>query len=323
MTTHIGIDTGCNLGCTYCYEEPDREEQGNHIRKEYDLDDIEERLDQFKQKYNETPGLHGGEPLLIPIDDLRRMFEMIDERWDGNPHIQTNGTLIEEEHIQLFKEFSVEVGISCDGPDELNELRKARGEMDGEKVDITNAMTERTLDAVKTCGEHGIPVGIITVLTKANAGTEERLEKLLDWMDELNQSGVTGHFNPAIPYEDVQTENSLSPERLKEVFLRTWEWMKEEQYHYWNPMRQYQDNLLGNSLRDCVNNRCDVHNAGAAKIIKGNGETTGCGKTWSAVGDGTPFLQGDSNDTEFGEGEERYKALKQIPQDEGGCKGCE
>lgn len=323
MTIHIGIDTGCNLGCSYCYEEPDREQRGNHIKKEYDLDAIFDRLLEFKEFSNETPGLHGGEPLLIPVEDIRKMFEFIDEHWDGQPHIQTNGTLIEDEHIEIFKEFNVNVGISCDGPDELNDLRKARAEKGGKKVDITNAMTDRTLDAIKRCSEAGVSVGIITVLHEHNAGTDEKLEVLLDWIDNLNQSGVTGHFNPAIPYDDIQTDESLSPERLKEVFLRCWEWMKEESYRNWDPMRQYQDNLLGNSLRDCVNNRCDVHNAGAAKIVLGDGESTGCGKTWSEVGDGEPFLQGPSTGNEYGEGQERYEMLKQIPQGEGGCQGCD
>lgn len=330
MTIHISIDTGCNLGCEYCYEEPDRVQQGNHIRNEYDLDKIFARLDQFREKYDEIPGLHGGEPLLIPHDDLDKIFAYITEHWDGSPHIQTNGTLIDDEHVDLFLKYDVDVGISCDGPGELNSLRQARGEMeDGSPTDITDTMTERTTENIARCSEAGCQVGLIVVLTEQNAGTDERLEILLDWMDTLAESGITGHYNPAIPYEDIQTDESLSPERLKEVYLRTYEWMKEESYRVWNPMAGYKDNLLGAQLTNCVNNKCDSHNAGAAKIITGDGDTTGCGKTWSAVGDGVPFLQGDSNGSEYGEGEERYQMLKQLPgwvtenaPDMGGCKGC-
>lgn len=332
MTIHIAANTGCNLGCEYCYEEPDRELKQQQIDNEYDLDLIFDRLEEWKDKYYEVPGMHGGEPLLIRTEDLEEIFSWIHENYDGRgTHIQTNGTLLTEEHIDLFETYNVSVGISMDGPEELNDSRIARS--GGE--DVTRKMTEKTYENIKKIIEHpNVGVGIIVVAHKNNCGTDERLEKLLDWMDWLNRNGVDGHYNPAIPYEDVQEDLSLSPERLKEVYLRTWEWMKEEPHRRWDPMRQFQDNLLGLRLGNCVNNKCDVYNTKAAQIIKGDGTTTGCGKTWSEVGDGVTFLQGDSTDNEYEETEERYEMLKQVPgpyteevqageiEDQGGCKGC-
>lgn len=335
MTIHIAANTGCNLGCEYCYEEPDRELKQEQIDNEYDLDLIFERLEQFKEDRAgvEVPGLHGGEPLLIRDEDLEEIFKWIHENYDGRgTHIQTNGTLLTEDHVEMFDKYNVDVGISMDGPAELNESRIARA--GGE--DVTDKMTQRTQDAIEKIVEHpNVNVGVIVVVTKTNCGTDERLEKLLDWMDWLNQNGVYGHYNPAIPYEDVQEDLSVSPERLKEVYLRTWEWMKEEEYREWDPMQEFQDNLLGLKLGNCVNNKCDVYNAAAAQIIKGDGGTTGCGKTWATVGDGIPFLQGDSTGNEYEETEERYEMLKQVPgpyteevqngelPDMGGCKGCD
>jgi uncharacterized protein len=334
MTIHIAANTGCNLGCEYCYEEPDREMKQKQIDNEYDLDLIFERLEQFKRDRNgaEVPGMHGGEPLLIREEDLEEIFKWIHDNFDGRgTHIQTNGTLLTESHIEMFDKYNVSVGISMDGPAELNDSRLARA--GGE--DVTENMTERTQDAINTLIEHpSVPVGVIVVVTETNCGSDERLEKLLDWMDWLNRHEVNGHYNPAIPYEGVQEDLSVSPQRLKEIYLRTWEWVKEESYRKWNPMREFQDNLLGLNLTNCVNNKCDVYNAGAAQIIKGDGETTGCGKTWEAVGDGVPFLQGDSTNNEYEETTERYEMLKQIPgpyteqvmngeiEDQGGCKGC-
>lgn len=328
MTVHVSIDTGCNLSCTYCYEEEDRVENGNDVNADYDMDAIFEQLEEWKQKYpTDAPGWHGGEPLLIDNEDLEKVFEWVDKNYDESPHIQSNGTLISDEHVEMFKEYDVSVGISCDGPPELNKARKSRG---ADNEDVTDNLSEITNENLRKLGEKGITVGVITVLTTVNAGTDEKLEKLLDWIDELNQMGIMGHYNPALPYDDIQTEHSLDPSRLKEVYLQTWEWMKEEDYREWNPFRDMQDNLLGNHLSNCVNQRCDVFNAGAAKIVKGNGETTGCGKTWSTVGDGIPFLQGPSSDTEYDSDDERYEMLKQVPgpftrdePDMGGCKGCD
>jgi radical SAM protein with 4Fe4S-binding SPASM domain len=81
--------------------------------------------------------------------------------------------------------------------------------------------------------------------------------------------------------------------------------------------------------KSITSGNCDVFNAGAAKIAKGDGSTTGCGKTWAMAGDGNAFLQGDSTGNEYDKTEERYEMLKQVPgpytegeEDHGGCKGC-
>ena len=322
MAIHVSPTTQCNLGCSYCYEEPDREV--SDVDSDYDIDAIMSQLKEWKEKHpNESPGMHGGEPLLMNMEDLEKVFSFAHEHW-GSSHIQTNGTLMTEEHVEMFDKYDVHVGVSKDGPKELNRRRLARS--GGE--DTTDLMSEKTQDAIETLIESDVSVGIIVVLHKYNAGDDEKLEKLLEWIDYLNRNGVSGHYNPAIPYEDVQADESLSPERLKEVYLRTWEWMKEEDYREWDPMRQYQDNLLGNDLGNCVNSECDVFNAKAAKIVKGDGSTTGCGKTWSTAGDGNAFLQGDATGNEYEETKERYEMLKQTPgvhgdePDQGGCKGC-
>lgn len=327
MSLHVAPGTECNLGCTYCYEEPDREIGDKGKIPNYDMERIMSTLEKFREKHpTTTPGLHGGEPLLMDIEDIDHLFGYINEHWEDTPHIQTNGTLIRDEHIELFDRHDVSIGISCDGPPELNRERKVR---DVDSHEATDENTVKTLRAVSKLREGGIHVGIITVLSERNAGTDEKLDKLLSWIDNLNRMGITGHFNPAIPYEDIQTDISLSPERLKEVYLETIDWMFAEEYRQWGPLNSMVDNLLGNGLRSCVNNKCDVSNAGAAMIVDGDGETTGCGKTWDTYFEGVMGLQGMTTGNEYGERVERYDMLKQLPgpytEDEpdlGGCKGC-
>lgn len=336
MPVHIAPNsTGCNLSCGYCYENDDREHRENWVRQEYDLDAIKARIDEYRRRYpREVPGLHGGEALLIPTEDLREIMEYVSEQYadvigDDTVNeaisVQTNGTLIDDEHIDLFREFRVSVGISVDGPLELNEYRVPHGVDDHEKH------TKRVLENIDRLVESGVGCGLIVVLHQANAGTDERFERLLEWQAEMEAKGVSGHWNPAIPY-DGQEDLSLSPERLKECFLRGWEWLKEEPGRNWCPMRDYMDNLLGLGLTNCIENKCDPLNAGSAKIIAGDGETTGCGKTWGTAGDGPAFLQGSSTGNEYNDSTERYDALKKVPgpytddedaPDMGGCRGCE
>lgn len=325
MTRHIAPTMACNLGCTYCYEEPDRHHSKESIKKGYNVDAIISRLEKWHESNpNIVPGFHGGEPLLIDIDDMRVILEWIDDHYDlskNSSHIQTNGTRLTEEHVELFNQYNVHVGISFDGPGDLNNLRRARSEKQ-EEGDITEEMSNETRKSIERLIESDVSLGVIIVLTDQNAGTQEKYEQLHEFMDYLNKNGVSGHFNPAIPYEDVQVDVSLNPEQLKEVYLATWEWMKEKDYRKWDPMKQYQNNLLGLKLGNCVNQKCDVFNAKGAEIAKGNGEESGCGKTWGAVGDGVSFLQGGSTGNEFEESKERYQMLKQVPQEEGGCNGC-
>ena len=57
----------------------------------------------------------GGEPLLAPIEHLEEVWKFGFERY-GKNGIQTNGTLITDQHIDLFKRYNVQIGISVDGP---------------------------------------------------------------------------------------------------------------------------------------------------------------------------------------------------------------
>jgi len=66
--------------------------------------------------------LFGGEPLLVPEHDLESLWSWGLEQFGYNT-VQTNGTLINDEHIRMFKAYKVSVGISIDGPGELNDLR--------------------------------------------------------------------------------------------------------------------------------------------------------------------------------------------------------
>lgn len=64
---------------------------------------------------------HGGEPMLIGVDLLRKAFEIV-KKYDGTTiSMQSNGTLITDEMVTLLKEFKVRVGISIDGPKEMHD----------------------------------------------------------------------------------------------------------------------------------------------------------------------------------------------------------
>jgi uncharacterized protein len=70
---------------------------------------------------------HGGEPLLAEKDFYRVAISILRSELTGidvDFQLQSNGTLLDEEWIELFNELGIQVGISIDGPESFqNEYR--------------------------------------------------------------------------------------------------------------------------------------------------------------------------------------------------------
>src|SRR6185295_1144419 len=108
------LGVSCNIGCSYCYQNPQRD--AGNVAQSYDL----ERMKAAVERQGGPFTLFGGEPLLVPLPDLEELFRWGHEKYGGSS-IQTNGALISDAHIRLFKTYNVDVGVSVDGPGLLND----------------------------------------------------------------------------------------------------------------------------------------------------------------------------------------------------------
>src|SRR5207237_1381212 len=67
-------------------------------------------------------------PLIIPPDYYTQIFDRINAlvppEITVQHHIQTNATLINQQWCDLFKKYKVRVGISIDGPQQLNDANR-------------------------------------------------------------------------------------------------------------------------------------------------------------------------------------------------------
>lgn len=304
MTVEVRpLGVKCNIACKYCYQEPMRSDK--LPQRGYDLAAIKEALLEHGKPF----AMFGGEPLLTPIADLRDLFEWGYERF-GKNSLQTNGTLITPTHIEMFRQFNVSVGISIDGPGDLNAPRWAGSAAN------TRRLTERALLSITNLLDAGIRPSLITTLHKANA-VPDRLPSLLEWYRNLDEIGVRSvriHILE-IESEEIREELALNDEvcisalEQLEALQRTE--LKSLKFDLFDEISNL---LLGQDDRvSCVWRACDPYTTGAVQGVEGFGHSSNCGRTNKS---GVDFLK--ARDADYS----RYLALYNTPFESGGCKGC-
>lgn len=210
----FNVTFSCNLGCDYCYfEKGKKSKTGNmdlNIVKRI-ITSYARFIDEHKSNYqNMYLVWHGGEPLLGGKKYFREIVK-IEKEFIQNGYkifnaIQTNGTLIDEDWISFFRENNFQVGISLDGPKEINDIH--RHYIDGKSYfDITYSN-------IKLLIKNKIPVSVIAVITKNSV---KNCQKIFNFFDELGISSID--FIPCFLYDNEVTLDSESYSKfLLEMF---------------------------------------------------------------------------------------------------------
>jgi uncharacterized protein len=167
----------CNIQCQYCYQNPQRD--AGNVLHSYDLEKMKTGIENGGGPFT----LFGGEPLLVSEKDIEELWSWGFQKYGSN-NIQTNGTLINDNHIRMFKAYRVHVGISVDGPGELNDVR-----WNG-TLQLTREATAKTHAAIERLCKEGIPPSLIITLHRNNA-TSEKLPIMGDWLRHLENIGIT------------------------------------------------------------------------------------------------------------------------------------
>lgn len=156
----LKVAARCNLACPYCYvyEGPD---QSWRTRPKFMSDETARQTfariaEHLKEKGGQSISLtlHGGEPLLCGPNRLRAYLEAAVELIPAEIEfsLQTNGTLLTEEFLNLFAQFGVKIGLSIDGGraanDRYRRFKNGRSSFDRviSAIDLINSKPEwRTL----------------------------------------------------------------------------------------------------------------------------------------------------------------------------------
>lgn len=292
----------CNIQCLYCYQNPQRD-AGNMLHR-YDIELMKAAIEREGGPFV----LFGGEPLLMPIADLETLWRWGLERF-GENGVQTNGALVTEAHIRLFKKYQVRVGISLDGPGELNDVRWAGS------VERTRQTTRKIEAVIRRLCQEGIPPTLIVTLHRGNA-TSDKWPALENWLLEVESMGVrtarihlleVDHADVRASYALTSEENCAAVRRLGDLESR----LTTLRLDLFEDIRRL---LTGDDDGvTCVWGACDPYTTAAVNGVEGHGQRSNCGRTNK---DGIDFVKSSK------EGFERYWALYHTPQEHGGCQGC-
>ena len=281
---------GCNLNCKYCYEREYRKEKKlnlSKVKSQYDLKKIFKEMKKFK---NYQQVLHGGEPLVMGKKDVKKILMKM-KKLTGRSGIQTNGFLIDDDFIKIFKECNTSVGVSYDGPGELSKFRPGTSNLD---------------EKVKKMVKQGLRVSMIMVISKANAGNDKLLKRLKKYLLELNELKVCGRLNPCAGAPGFE----LGEKRLIKVYLDLADFCLTHNLR-WSPFIDMVNGLQG-KCRVCTFSSCDIFHTKSATVLVGDGSISNCMRT---------------NEKEIilrhpAEYNTRDEILKETPQEFGGCLNC-
>jgi uncharacterized protein len=287
---YLPVGIACNIACKYCYQETQRDAGNINVPRNWDR--VKLQLDRMNHDF----AVFGGEPLLAPMAHLEEVFKYGFEKYKKNG-IQTNGSLITDEHIEMFAKYAVHVGISIDGPGELNSVR------------CTNDLTAKTELAIKKLCDRGIPPSLILTIHRGN----NDIPRLTRWLDGLATIGLR-----FLNFHEMEQECGQEAEALPEAenirnFLQLYEWSKGTKF-WINPFVDIRSLLTEMEPRaNCVWHSCDPQTTEAVQGINPDGSMSNCGRAYK---DGVNWLKADTP------GYERYVALYHTPQEHGGCAGC-
>ena len=194
----------CNLDCKYCFYSSKKE-----LYSEEDLKMSDRVLEEYIRQYigaNENPEVtfawQGGEPTLMGIDFFIKAIQFQEKYKKPGMQIfntiQTNGTLLNDEWCEFFRENNFLVGISIDGPQEFHDFYRK-----DKKGDST---FNQVIYGLKLMQKHGVDFNILATVNRVNA--DHPLEVYRFFKDQIKAKYI--QFIPI-----VEVENRNSKEKFK------------------------------------------------------------------------------------------------------------
>jgi uncharacterized protein len=176
----LKVTNGCNLKCSYCNVEADLPSTPRLSIERY------KQIARLLIENSTSPlvalEFHGGEPLLLDDEWFKEAVSYAAAL--GKKHgkmvqhpMQTNGTRLTKERLELLLELGIQLGISCDGSPEINDRHRMAG--------------KRVEKALQLLVERRAPFGLILVLSQSNC---RDMYEVMEWFRAIGVPGFRVNF---------------------------------------------------------------------------------------------------------------------------------
>lgn len=152
----LKLHSRCNLACDYCYMYEMADQSWRSMPRRMSkavIDRTAVRIAHHAAAHGLARVeviLHGGEPLLAGVDHIdyavTALRSALPPEVDLIVHVQTNGVLLNEAFLDLFRKLDVRVGVSLDGDEQAHDRHRRRGNGRGTYAEVRRGLRLLTAD---------------------------------------------------------------------------------------------------------------------------------------------------------------------------------
>jgi uncharacterized protein len=304
----------CNLDCAYCfYLDREADPYQDLPKRIMSLETLERLVDGFLfYSYpNSVFAFQGGEPMLTGLRFYQKLIEFEQQYGRDGQNVsnalQTNAVLIDDDWCALFREYNWLVGVSIDGPEEVNDAYRLTRQGQG--------AWRQVMRGLETLKKNRVEFNVLCVLSQANVERPREIYKFfrglgIDYIQYIPLAEFDGEGRP-LPF-------TITPEQygrfLSETFELWWGERRKARIRFFDNLAEA---LAGQTPGNCtLHQTCDSY-----AVVEYNGDVYPCDffveKDWK-LGN----IQVDSW-AEISRRQRRYAfaANKLLPHPE--CQACE
>lgn len=259
----------CNLNCKYCFYTSLAENRQVQDKGFMSVDTAKKVIKSALDFGKDTVYFvfQGGEPMLIGIDFFKEFVKLANELNTESAQIffslQTNGTLINDEWCQFFKENHFLLGVSLDGDEELNDYRVYKNGKNSFN-DIMNG--------IELLKKYNVSFNILSVLTKRLADNFRKSYRFF----KSNDLHFLQYIPCLKPFDEEDNEFAIDNEHYKNYLNSAFKLYFNQRMRNVNvSIRQFDNYLLLASNQNAE--QCGMNGPCSAQfVVEGNGDTYPC-----------------------------------------------
>jgi uncharacterized protein len=208
--THI-----CNLACKYCYVDDVRKSVMNRETLERTISETFLHVSSTSPDALASFIWHGGEPMVAKPEFYQSVIEL-QEEYSGNVcyenSIQTNGTLINNNWIEFFKDNNFKISISIDGPRSIH---------DKNRVDHSGKGSyERVYNAIQLVKASGLSLGVCVVISSDN---RNHVNVIYDFLVDLDVPFNIIPMNKSGSAKNIYSDIGLGADEYAEPWMKMYD----------------------------------------------------------------------------------------------------